>query len=473
MMQGKNEGLSAEERKRQRLENWRRRQQSKAPAAKVSLALTNVKVPNKKVEAIPVKKTINPFFNDSDSEDEQVTDTRPKRPVTLLEDLNAPPPPKRSKNIDGRWDKSSKDLLDQFMDQLSSSESMTIFAKGEEANLSIDASGSMMRRKGKASVAPTSGGAITADDIMKLQQRKSSTGDVLDDHSKPLYQPKDWLSDVPSDTDDENEEDARRALIDALKSAPVPNSEENPEELFRPAQTAEEVRSEKTRREERLRQLEDEANNARKSAINAENPEVGRLYVGETEDGIMEEAERNLQAAMAAPDALTVLAELNKKKELKAIDHSKVEYMPFQKNLYRVPRSLASLTNDEVLNLRAKLKVRVRGSGAPAPVRTFAECGLSEKIIEILNAQKIFEPYPVQAQCMPCIMAGRDVIGIAKTGSGKTLAYLLPMLRHILVQPPLGPQESGPIGLILAPARELAYQIYMVSKKFAKPFGLK
>jgi ATP-dependent RNA helicase DDX46/PRP5 len=70
-------------------------------------------------------------------------------------------------------------------------------------------------------------------------------------------------------------------------------------------------------------------------------------------------------------------------------------------------------------------------------------------------------------------MAGRDVIGIAKTGSGKTLAYLLPMLRHIADQPPLEPHETGPIGLVLAPARELAVQIYHVAKVFAKQLGLK
>lgn len=74
---------------------------------------------------------------------------------------------------------------------------------------------------------------------------------------------------------------------------------------------------------------------------------------------------------------------------------------------------------------------------------------------------------------MHIFLAGRDVIGIAKTGSGKTLAYLLPMLRHILIQPPLGPNESGPIGLILAPARELAYQIHIVCKSFSKQLGLK
>eukprot|EP00983_Pelagomonas_calceolata_P051907 1142625-Pelagomonas_calceolata.AAC.1 len=55
----------------------------------------------------------------------------------------------------------------------------------------------------------------------------------------------------------------------------------------------------------------------------------------------------------------------------------------------------------------------------------------------------------------------RDCIGIAKTGSGKTLAFVLPMLRHIKDQPPLM-QGDGPIGLIMAPTRELVQQISKV-----------
>jgi len=65
------------------------------------------------------------------------------------------------------------------------------------------------------------------------------------------------------------------------------------------------------------------------------------------------------------------------------------------------------------------------------------------------------------------------VIGIAKTGSGKTLAYLLPMIRHILDQPDLSKGESGPIGLVLAPARELAAQIHTVCKTFTKAMNMK
>jgi ATP-dependent RNA helicase DDX46/PRP5 len=216
------------------------------------------------------------------------------------------------------------------------------------------------------------------------------------------------------ETDDEEEEKARRAFIEALKSAPPfagGEEEDQTEEDSKKPELAAEVRSEKQRREKRLKELEQEAEQARQSAEAAAAPEFGRLY-NDMEGGVMEEAERNLDAAMAAPDALTVLAELNKKKELKAVDHSQMDYMPFKKNLYVVPRISANLSNDDVVNLRAKLKVRVRGHGAPAPVASFEQCGLSERILKILQKQEIFKPFPVQAQCIPCIMAGRDVIGM-------------------------------------------------------------
>lgn len=276
---------------------------------------------------------------------------------------------------------------------------------------------------------------------------------------------------LQTETEDEEEENARRAFIEALKSVPGPAEENEDDEIDQPRLAAE-VRSEKQRREQRLRDLEKEAQEARLLAQSAAAPSLGRLY-NDSEGGVMEEAERNLDAAMAAPDALQVLAELNKKKELKAVDHDEVDYIPFKKNLYIVPRSLAKLSSDEIADVRGKLKVKVRGHGAPAPVTSFEQCGLSERILKVMEKQKITTPFPVQAQCLPCIMAGRDTIGIAKTGSGKTLAYLLPMLRHIMDQPPLGPNESGPIGLVLAPARELAYQIHMVCKVFTKQLGLK
>ena len=58
---------------------------------------------------------------------------------------------------------------------------------------------------------------------------------------------------------------------------------------------------------------------------------------------------------------------------------------------------------------------------------------------------KYEKPTPIQAQAIPAILSGRDIIGIAKTGSGKTLAFLLPMFRHIMDEEELD-EMDGPIG---------------------------
>ena len=61
--------------------------------------------------------------------------------------------------------------------------------------------------------------------------------------------------------------------------------------------------------------------------------------------------------------------------------------------------------------------------------------------------------------------------GIAKTGSGKTAAFVLPMVVHIMDQPELQKGE-GPIGVIVAPTRELAEQIHRETRRFSKPHAL-
>lgn len=462
-----------DEEKRRRLEAWRRKQEQKKEQQKVKVDISHI-VPPKKKKAAPKKVTPNPF-GDSSDDDEANEPTKRKRPLDFFDDSTLgsaqtssddPVKPSVKKRRRGRWDKeketnksesNQKDALDSFMEKLSAGASghVTASAGADNSTLLINVSGTMLSKPTpQPAKSPLAGGTITADQLMKQK-----------------YHPKDWLSDAPSDTDDEHDEEARRALVEALKKAPAPQAVAPPPEVENDHvhHLASEVKSEKSRRHQHLKSLELQAEQARVRASAA--PEFGRLY--NDSETMMEEAERRLQAAKEAPDALQVLAELNKKKELKAVDHSTIDYIEFEKNLYRVPRSLASLTNDQVINQRAKLKVRVRGHGAPAPVSTFEECGLSNQLLELLADQNIHKPFPIQAQCVPCIMAGRDVIGIAKTGSGKTLAYLLPLFRHIGVQPQLAPNESGPIGLVLAPARELAFQIHTVCKQFAKHLGYK
>ena len=88
----------------------------------------------------------------------------------------------------------------------------------------------------------------------------------------------------------------------------------------------------------------------------------------------------------------------------------------------------------------------------------------------ILKQLQFKAPTPIQAQAIPAIMSGRDVIGVARTGSGKTMAFLLPMFRHIKDQRPLANGE-GPIGVVLTPTRELALQIFAECKRFGKAMG--
>lgn len=160
------------------------------------------------------------------------------------------------------------------------------------------------------------------------------------------------------------------------------------------------------------------------------------------------------------------------KKELAKVDHSEVDYMSYRKNFYVEVPEIAKMTQVDVEAYREKLEsIRVRGKGCPKPIKTWAQCGVSKKQLEILKKLNFETPTPIQAQAIPAIMSGRDLIGIAKTGSGKTLAFILPMFRHVLDQPPLE-ENDGPIAIIMTPTRELCMQIGKDIKKFSKSLNL-
>ena len=89
---------------------------------------------------------------------------------------------------------------------------------------------------------------------------------------------------------------------------------------------------------------------------------------------------------------------------------------------------------------------------------TFADFGLSAQLLEALSKTNLQVPTPIQAQAIPHIMQGRDLMGLAQTGTGKTAAFGLPLLHRILdIGHPPGPRNVR--ALILAPTRELAAQI--------------
>ena len=103
---------------------------------------------------------------------------------------------------------------------------------------------------------------------------------------------------------------------------------------------------------------------------------------------------------------------------------------------------------------------------------TFHTLGLSAPLLDAIDAMGYNEPTPIQAKAIPFIVKGTDVLGIAQTGTGKTAAFALPILEEFL-QFPKRRQPNAPRGLILAPTRELAQQIYEAIVGFAKNTTIK
>jgi superfamily II DNA/RNA helicase len=95
-------------------------------------------------------------------------------------------------------------------------------------------------------------------------------------------------------------------------------------------------------------------------------------------------------------------------------------------------------------------------------------------LVAVLAADGKAEPFPIQADTLPDTLAGRDVLGRGKTGSGKTIAFALPMVARLGGKLAGGKRRAGrPLGLVLAPTRELATQISAAMQPLADAYGLK
>lgn len=98
---------------------------------------------------------------------------------------------------------------------------------------------------------------------------------------------------------------------------------------------------------------------------------------------------------------------------------------------------------------------------------TFDDLGLPAPLLQALGARGYSEPTPIQAQAIPPLLEGHDLLGIAQTGTGKTAAFLLPALARMLAQPGR-PQARSCRMLVLAPTRELAAQIAESAKLYGR-----
>ncbi|MBF4986423.1 DEAD/DEAH box helicase, partial [Nonlabens mediterrranea] len=98
---------------------------------------------------------------------------------------------------------------------------------------------------------------------------------------------------------------------------------------------------------------------------------------------------------------------------------------------------------------------------------TFKELGLVEPILRALQDQGYENPTPIQAQSIPVLLKGKDLLGVAQTGTGKTAAFSIPILQHLYNSAP--PKGRRPIkALVVTPTRELAIQIDENFKAYAK-----
>ena len=101
---------------------------------------------------------------------------------------------------------------------------------------------------------------------------------------------------------------------------------------------------------------------------------------------------------------------------------------------------------------------------------TFSDFGLDSRIQAAIAAMGYVKPTPIQEKAIPAVLAGRDVMGAAQTGTGKTAGYGLPSLERVL---PFANTSASPARhpvqvLTLAPTRELADQVNVNLKEYAK-----
>ncbi len=108
-------------------------------------------------------------------------------------------------------------------------------------------------------------------------------------------------------------------------------------------------------------------------------------------------------------------------------------------------------------------------------VPTFAEIGLHPALLQAVSDTGYTTPTPIQAQALPSVMAGNDVMGAAQTGTGKTAAFTLPILHRLMqhANSSASPARHPVRALILTPTRELADQVAESVKRYGKQTTLR
>ncbi|KAB7495243.1 putative ATP-dependent RNA helicase DDX5 [Armadillidium nasatum] len=152
----------------------------------------------------------------------------------------------------------------------------------------------------------------------------------------------------------------------------------------------------------------------------------------------------------------------NTRRNIRKPNWQNIKLKALKKNVYINTPHIENRSEEEIENYRKLYNLTLQGNNIPNPILKLSDYEFPKEVVKSFKNMGIETLTPIQAQGWPVVLKGHDFIGIGQTGSGKTLGYIVPGLVHVLNQPPLE-EEDGPIGLVLAPTRELVQQIHDVS----------
>jgi ATP-dependent RNA helicase DDX41 len=208
---------------------------------------------------------------------------------------------------------------------------------------------------------------------------------------------------------------------------------------------------------------EDQPNTAKvESLLESANALHGSMTEAQRAEQQRQEEENRIlkEASKVQTNALQAASELAKG----------VQYTSSLPSTWTPPRYILQQGPEVWENIRKEWHTEVEGVHIPPPCKRFVDMKFPPPILKVLQTKGIKKPTPIQMQGLPVALAARDMIGIAFTGSGKTLTFSLPLVMAALeeeLRMPIVPGE-GPIGIILAPSRELVRQTYDVVCEFCQ-----
>ena len=119
----------------------------------------------------------------------------------------------------------------------------------------------------------------------------------------------------------------------------------------------------------------------------------------------MEYSEEEDNADSELVSALQIIAKKTKGKHLPKVNHKKIDYAPFRKDFYVEVPELARMTKDEVTAYRVELEnIKIKCKNCPNPVKTWAQCGLPVKVLDVMKKCGYEKPTPIQSQAIPAVI---------------------------------------------------------------------